>query len=391
MAFHPIPITCIIALCIRIYISLGPLSFVEGLSSRHVNRVRTPPSPPSNVENSAITKRRVFRHNQQSSRTFNDRNVLRLTKPLQFHAERGGRKVTELQASRERDDLNNIQTLSRNKSASTNQKAILLGVLITSFSSIVALAKIDLLGSYPTQLVFRDMGMSLLSTALALVFVKTITALASKDIIQPRDSRKIIHSLSAPLYMLFWPLFSDEFGARLFAATVPLLQAIRLWLAATQKGGDDGSELAAAISRSGDTKEALGGPFIYVIVLFVAIMTCFKDNFAGMMALSAMAAGDGMADIFGRRFGKNNKWFFNRDKSMAGTAAFIVASSLCSIGLGYYFYIIGAVPLTMSFVQLATKFVTISVLSAFIELIPIVDDNWSVPICAGILSLIFLQ
>lgn len=140
----------------------------------------------------------------------------------------------------------------------------------------------------------------------------------------------------------------------------------------------------------GDETEALGGPFIYVVILFIAILTSFKDNYIGIMALSAMAAGDGFADIIGRRLGKNNKWIFNEDKSIAGTVAFITASSLCSIGLAYYFQWMGILPLTIPFVELMGKLVFISVISAFIELVPIVDDNWSVPISAGILSFLIL-
>ena len=142
--------------------------------------------------------------------------------------------------------------------------------------------------------------------------------------------------------------------------------------------------------RTGDKKEALGGPFIYIVILFSAIILCFRDNYAGMMALSAMAAGDGMADIIGRRFGKRNKWFFSNDKSLVGTFAFIAASSICSIFLGLYLQYVGAITVALPCVELVRKFVIISVLSALIEVVPIADDNWSVPISAGILSLLLL-
>ena len=135
----------------------------------------------------------------------------------------------------------------------------------------------------------------------------------------------------------------------------------------------------------------MGGPFIYVIILFVSIIACFTDNFTGIMALSAMAAGDGMADIIGRRLGKGNKWFFNEDKSIAGTLAFIVASSLCSIGLGFYLQYVGAVTIAVPFMDLVGKFVTISVISAFVELVPFGDYNWSVPVSAAVLSLLMLR
>jgi phytol kinase len=277
-------------------------------------------------------------------------------------------------------------------STSSSSKGPLLGVFVTYFASIVALAKLDLIGlSYTNELILRDSGAAVLSTVLALIFVKLITTLSAKGVLQPRDSRKIIHTLSAPLFILFWPLFSDVWGSRLFAASVPLLQAIRLYLAAMKSGGSDGNELAGAISRSGDEKEALGGPFIYVIILFVSIIACFTDNFTGIMALSAMAAGDGMADIIGRRFGKGNKWFFNEDKSIAGTVAFIVASSLCSIGLGFYLQYVGVVTIAVPFMDLVGKFVAISAISAFIELVPFGDDNWSVPVSAAVLSLLILR
>jgi hypothetical protein len=41
--------------------------------------------------------------------------------------------------------------------------------------------------------------------------------------LEPKDSRKIIHTLSAPLFLLFWPVFSDAAGARFFCAVVPLI------------------------------------------------------------------------------------------------------------------------------------------------------------------------
>ncbi len=128
-----------------------------------------------------------------------------------------------------------------------------------------------------------------------------------------------------------------------------------------------------------------------MVILFSAIILCFRDNYAAVMALSAMAAGDGMADIIGRRFGKGNKWFFNKDKSVAGTFAFIAASSVCSIGIGLFLQYVGAITVALPFAELVGKFVTISALSAFIELVPTADDNWSVPIGAGILSLLLLK
>jgi len=190
--------------------------------------------------------------------------------------------------------------------------------------------------------------------------------------------------------MVFWPLFSDVWGARFFAGMITFFQALRLYLAGTERGGSEGNELASAISRSGNSKEALGGPFIYTIVLFVTILVFWRDNLSGVIVLSTMAAGDGAADIVGRRLGKNNKWFFNKDKSIAGSLAFVIASTLCSIGIVWWFNFNGIVTLSTSLFGIAEKFALISALCAMVELVPFGDDNWSVPISAAVLSAIVL-
>lgn len=286
----------------------------------------------------------------------------------------------------------------------SKNKLILAKAAVVYLTSCILLAKLNLIGSdYTNLLIAKDFGVSLLTTILALIFVKTITKLAAGGMLQARDSRKIIHMFSAPLFILFWPLFSDVWGARLFAAFVPALQALRLWFAGTgtSSSGDDGdvdpnemddsTELANAISRSGDRQEALGGPFIYVVILFSAILLCFRDNLSGVVALSTMAAGDGMADIVGRRFGRNNKWFLNENKSVAGSVGFVVAASLCSTGLAAWLMYTNAVTIGLSMGAVVSRIVWISILSALVEILPGTDDNWSVPITAGVLSSLLIE
>jgi dolichol kinase len=310
-------------------------------------------------------------------------------------------------------------TTTTKTTTKSNRKIILAKAAAIYLTSCVLLAKLNLIGSdYTDSLIAKDFGVSLLTTVLALIFVKIITKLAAEGVLQARDSRKIIHMFSAPLFILFWPLFSDVWGARFFAAFVPALQALRLWFAGTGGGGgsssssssgskcenginivdyeeddddDDSTELANAISRSGARQEALGGPFIYVVILFSAIMLCFRDNLSGVVALSTMAAGDGMADIVGRRFGKNNKWFFNDNKSVAGSVGFVVTASICSIALAAWLMYTHAVTVGMSMSVVASRIVLISILSALVELLPGTDDNWSVPITAGVLSSLLIE
>ena len=134
---------------------------------------------------------------------------------------------------------NNISVDTSNLKRS-NDKVTLAKIAGVYLASLVALAKLNIFSwDYTDTMIIRDTGVSLLTSVLALIFVKIITKLSADGVLQPRDSRKIIHTLSAPLFILCWPLFSDNSGARFFAAFVPMLQACRLWLAGT-KVGDNG-------------------------------------------------------------------------------------------------------------------------------------------------------
>jgi len=150
-----------------------------------------------------------------------------------------------------------------------------------------------------------DLRSTAICAALATIWLKVVTKLAVTSRITANDARKIIHTGSAPLFMLFWPLFSAESEtSRLLAACVPLANMLKLLSAgmSTDASTDEADkELAAAVSRTGEAKEALGGPFIYTIVLLLATALLFEDCSAGVVAVAQMAAGDGVADLVGRR------------------------------------------------------------------------------------------
>ena len=149
------------------------------------------------------------------------------------------------------------------------------------------------------------------------------------------------------------------------------------------------------IYRSGDVKEALGGPFLYVVILQFAILLFWRNSPVGIVALSAMAAGDGLADLIGRRLGANNKWSFAPHKSVAGSLAFWIGGTLCSILLLHWFQI----PIVASSSSLLPNMAApngnvvlagIMGATALLELVPGIDDNWVVPLSAALLTMIFL-
>ena len=123
------------------------------------------------------------------------------------------------------------------------------------------------------------------------------------------------------------------------------------------------------------------------MVFLLATFFFWTDSPVGVVSLATMAAGDGLADLIGRRFGSSNKWFFNKDKSMAGSAAFVAGSFVGSYGLLFWLTSLGAMePLGMGTMGIAGRLLAIAVICAGVELIPVGDDNWSVPISAALLS-----
>ena len=252
---------------------------------------------------------------------------------------------------------------------------------------------------YTTTYLLQDAGMTILTAILGYVFVYIITTLAVNEKLDPKDARKLIHTGSAPLFMLFWPFFSTATGSQCWAAIVPLLNAVRLYRAA--QGGDkiettiaDSSindteaNLRKAVSRSGDASEALGGPFIYVLWLAAEILCLWRSAPVGIVALATLAAGDGVADLVGRRWGASNQWP-GLKKSVVGSMAFWVASWAVSAGLLQWMQYWDCMSeLAVSHVILRLAIVTL--IAAIVELIPIADDNYTVPLSAGLAAFFLL-
>lgn len=283
----------------------------------------------------------------------------------------------------------------------------------------------------PLACLGQDCTAAVLCAVAAYLWVALWSNLVATGKIEPKLSRKIMHTGSAPLFMLCWPLFSGAPTARLLAGLVPMIQIVRLYRAgqspapgasSAEGGGEDA--LVGAVSRSGERSEALGGPFLYALVLFVCTVAGWRSP-AAATALCQMAVGDGMADIVGRRFG-SVRWPFNprcahpplasrrlilaagadvalvertcspapplstRSKSVAGTSAFVLSSFASSLGMIGLFHACGFNALTP--LAAAPAVLAVSLGSALVELLPseMGDDNLTVPACAWALSALLL-
>lgn len=255
-------------------------------------------------------------------------------------------------------------------------------------SSVGAVLRLEALDALPP--LARDAACAGACAAGALAWLGVWTQLAQSGAVSPNISRKMVHVGSAPLFVLLWPFFSATPWARLLAAAVPALNALRLLRAGLPEsaGGAAAPDgLVTAVSRSGDRAEVLKGPFIYVLVLLTATVFCWRDSAIGVLAISQMAVGDGLADIVGRRWGGSNKWPFARTKSVAGSIAFFVGASAASLGLLYWLQLWGCISILPP--DTVWRVLGISLACVSVELLPtdLVDDNVSVPIVAAVLAL----
>jgi hypothetical protein len=88
----------------------------------------------------------------------------------------------------------------------------------------------------------------------------------------------------------------------------------------------------------------------------------------GVISVCQMAAGDGLADIFGRRWG-TAKWPFSDRKSYVGSLAFVVgAFTVCSAVLALF---VGTGCLELDLVANLPALLLISIICALVELLPI--------------------
>ncbi len=248
----------------------------------------------------------------------------------------------------------------------------------------------------------HDTAVTVFAFAGAYAWLDVWVRLANRGF-DPKLSRKIIHSGSAPLFMLLWPLYSSAPSARYVAAVVPLLQAVRLIAAGklrtsptattTAAGSPRGQGavvdggIAKAISRSGSAQEAIQGPLIYTLVLLVATAAFFRDTPVGVVAILQMAMGDGLADIVGRRFG-STKWPFSAHKSYMGSLAFVLGSFVACSGILALYSATGV--LQLDIVAALPRILLISVICSIVELVDIADDNWTVPLAGGIAAKLLL-
>jgi phytol kinase len=230
--------------------------------------------------------------------------------------------------------------------------------------------------------VVSDVATTSVTLAAGTVAVSSIKWLENSGWMNKLLSRKLIHSIAGPGYLLFWPFFGDSFDSQLIASLTPFLNGVSLFLAGSTLLPDKSS--VSAISRSGDAQELLKGPLYYCIVLTLVTLLFWRHSVTAVAIVSVMCAGDGAADIVGRAFGKDEgrKLPWSENKSYPGSIAMFLGGFAMSVIMTMYF---GHFDLVTYNEVTIEKLAVIAFAATILESIESlsIDDNISVPLLVG--------
>ncbi|KAL4199904.1 hypothetical protein AMTRI_Chr03g147130 [Amborella trichopoda] len=191
----------------------------------------------------------------------------------------------------------------------------------------------------------QDVGAMVLVMSGAYFLVLSFDVLTKKSIIEQKLSRKLVHILSGLLFLSSWPIF----------------------------------------------RELLRGPLYYVLALIYCTLFYWRESPIGVISLAMMCAGDGVADVLGRRFG-NHKLPFNKQKSWVGSICMFVFGFSVSLGMLFYFSNLGYIQLDWG--STIEKVLIIAMAATIVESLPItglLDDNITVPLSSMLVASFFFR
>jgi phytol kinase len=222
----------------------------------------------------------------------------------------------------------------------------------------------------------------IITFAVALVELRLLDYFAHRGWIDSHLSRKLIHILTGPLFVLCWLLFPDVWYARWLTALVPFAITAQFALIGLGIIKDEAS--IKAMSRSGDRREILRGPLFYGIVFVIMTLVYWKTSPIGMVALMLMCGGDGLAEIMGRGI-KSPKLPWSKKKSLAGSLGMFIGGWLLATFIVGVF--IGARVFTVPFGSTLLPITIIALAGTVVESLPLAEvDNITVTLVAVLLG-----
>jgi len=225
----------------------------------------------------------------------------------------------------------------------------------------------------------------IITFAVALIELRLLDMFAQRGWIESHLSRKLIHILTGPLFVLCWLLYPDVWYSRWLAALVPFAITAQFALIGLGVIKDEAS--VKAMSRTGDRREILRGPLFYGIVFVVMTLVYWKSSPIGMLALMLMCGGDGLADIMGRGI-RSAKLPWNKGKSVAGSLGMLFGGWALAAFILLIFVLAGVFPSPFSAYLLPITI--IALVGTLVESLPLKDvDNITVTLAAVLLGYFF--
>ncbi|CBI15917.3 unnamed protein product, partial [Vitis vinifera] len=235
----------------------------------------------------------------------------------------------------------------------------------------------------PQNPVAGDICAAALTGAAALSLLRFWGEIAKRGFFDQTVGRKLVHISVGLVFMLFWPLFSSGRQGAVLAALIPGVNIIRMLLLGLGIWKDEA--IVKSMSRHGDHRELLKGPLYYASAITLACAIYWRTSPIAIAAICNLCAGDGLADLVGRRFGIQ-KIPYNRNKSFSGSLAMAVAGFLASIGYMHYFASFGFIQESW---EMVFGFLVVSLGSTLVESLPIsseLDDNLTIPVTSLLLE-----
>jgi phytol kinase len=206
----------------------------------------------------------------------------------------------------------------------------------------------------------------------ALAWLRINDYLAHHGWVESHLSRKIIHIGTGPLFVLCWILFNENPINKYLAALVPLAFTLQFLLIGTGVMKDEAS--VKAMSRTGDRREILRGPLYYGIIFVLLTIFFWKSSPTGIVGLMLMCGGDGLADIFGRKWG-SQKLPWNNGKSWIGSSGMLLGG----------WFLSGVFPTSIQTYLLPVTI--IAFVGTLVESLPLKDiDNITVTVAAALVG-----
>ena len=176
----------------------------------------------------------------------------------------------------------------------------------------------------------------ILTSVACFLVLLTVLSLRSIHVVSNRISRKVMHILTGPIFVLCWLMYPSSHISSMVAAMVPFCLTIGFVLVGY--GLVPFPLLVQTVSRSGDRAELLLGPLLYGLVHCFACFWFWRHSPIGIIAICSICVGDGFAEVIGQQYHSQlGSIPWNRSKSVAGSLAFVFLSVPAILGLCHLF------------------------------------------------------